>query len=237
MNIFSTYIIICPHCDAVKRVASSKIPWNEVNFIRWSDGRIESTEWCEPAWTQQCPSCKHFFTLPPKQSLIVEDVPCEDTGSLPYQTLKQAIIELSGDEIAESNARLEAWWSYNELYQNVVDDDIPIEEKDFNRSNMQWLLCYYSNKTLSPYSLVFELHRLLGNIEEYKRLLGEMAYERFVEWRMKRNIERGIESSLDEQQLIRMYSRFVEDKNNALDKPLKPYIIKSTRNIHLYERT
>lgn len=221
----STYLVVCPHCGSTKRIAFSNIRWNKVNYTFWSDSRIESTEWCEPAWTQICPSCNHFFTLPPKSSLKVENVPCEDTGSLPYQTLKQAITELSDDDIAESNVRLEAWWAYNELYQDVVDDDIPAEDKDFNRSNMQWLLDCYSKKPLSPYSLVFELHRLLGNIEEYKKLLGEMIYERFVEWRVERNHEKGIESSLDEQQLRQMYSRLVEDKNKALEKPLKPFII------------
>ena len=225
MKQVSTFLITCPHCGAIKRIAFSTIPWSKTESIMWSDGRIESTEWCEPAWTQQCPSCNHFFALPPKQSLKIEDVACKDTGFLPYQTLKQAITELAGDDVAESNTRLEAWWAYNKLYQDVLDDDIPVEEKDFNRSNMQWLLGYYSNKTLSPYSLVFELHRLLGNIEEYKKLLGEMTYERFVEWRAERNQKKGIESSLDEQQLRRMYSRFVEDKNNALEKPLRPYIM------------
>ena len=192
----------------------------------WSDGRIESTEWRKPAWTQQCPSCKHFFALPPKQSLKIEDVPCEDTGSLSYQMLKQAITELAGNDTAESNARLEAWWAFNKLYQDVVDDDIPVEEKDFNRSNMQCLLSYYSKKPIAPYSLVFELHRLLGNIDEYKKLLSEMTYKRFVEWRTERNQKKGIECSLDEQQLKRLYSKFIEDKKNALDKLLKPYIIK-----------
>ena len=128
MKITSTYLVACPHCVTAKRVAFSTIPWSKTESIMWSDGRIESTEWCEPARTQQCPSCKHFFALPPKQSLKVEDVPCEDSGSLPYQTLKQAIAELSGDDVAESNARLEAWWAYNELYQDVTDDDIPVEE-------------------------------------------------------------------------------------------------------------
>ena len=192
----------------------------------WSDGHIESTEWCEPALTQQCPSCKHFFALPPKHSLKVEDVPCEDTGSLPYQTLKQAITELAGDDVAESNARLEAWWAYNKLYQDVLDDDIPVEEKDFNYSNMQWLLSFYSKKPLSPYSLVFELHRLSGNIDENKKLLDEMTYERFVEWRAERNQKKGIDSSLDEQQLKRMYSKFIEEKKDALSMPLRPYVVK-----------
>ena len=150
---------------------------------------------------------------------------CKETGALPYKTLKQAITELSGDDIAESNARLEAWWAFNKLYQDVLDDDIPVEEKDFNRSNMQWLLSYYSKKPIAPYSLVFELHRLLGNIDKYKRLLGEMTYERFIEWRKERNQKKGIESSLDEQQLKRMYERFIEDKESALNKPLKPYVI------------
>ena len=227
----SIYLVKCPHCRTIKHVAFSTIPWGKVDSILWSDGRIESTEWCEPARTQQCPSCKHFFALPPKHALKVEDLPCEDTESLSYQTLKQAITELAGDDITESNARLEAWWAYNELYQDVTDDDIPVEEKEFNRSNMQWLLGYYSKKTLSPYSLVFELHRLLGNIEEYKKLLGDMTYERFVEWRAERNRKKRIESSLDAQQLKRMYSRFVEDKNNALEKPLKPYIMQFNNHV------
>lgn len=227
MNVRNTSIcfVTCPHCGAIKRIAFTTTPLSKTESIMWSDGRIECTEWCNPALTQQCPSCKHYFTLPPKHSLKVEDLPCEDTGSLPYQTLKQAITELSGDDIAESNARLEAWWAFNKLYQDVVDDDIPIEEKDFNRSNMQWLLDYYSQKPLSPYSFVFELHRLLGNIGEYKKLLGEMTYERFIEWRTERNQKKGIESSLDEQQLKRMYERLIEDKKDALDKPLKPYIM------------
>ncbi len=226
MDTSSTYLVTCPHCGAPKRIAFCPIPWCKAETIMWSDGRIESTEWREPAWTHQCPSCKHFFALPPKHSLKVEAMPCEDTGSLSYQMLKQAITELSGDDIAESNARLDDWWAFNKLYQDVVDDDIPVEEKDFNRSNMQWLLSYYSKKPIAPYSLVFELHRLLGNIDEYKKLLGEMTYERFVEWRTERNQKEGIESSLDEQQLERMYARFIKDKKDALDKPLKPYIIK-----------
>ena len=221
----STYLVACPHCGAIKRIAFSTIPWSKAESVMWSDGRIESKEWCEPTRIQQCPSCKHFFALPPKYSLKVEDVPCEDIGPLPYQMLKQAITELANDDIAESNARLEAWWAYNELYQDIVDEVISAEEKDFNRSNMQWLLDYYSKKPLSPYSLVFELHRLLGNIEEYKKLLDEMTYERFVEWRAERNLEKGIESSSDELQLRRMYSRLVDEKNNALSMPLKPYVI------------
>jgi hypothetical protein len=225
MKQISTFLVTCPHCGALKRIAFSTIPWSKAESIMWSDGHIESTEWCEPALIQQCPSCKHFFALPPKHSLKVEDVPCENTGSLPYQTLKQAITELAGDDVAESNTRLEAWWAYNKLYQDVLDDDIPVEEKDFNRSNMQWLLDYYSKEPFSPYSLIFELHRLLGNIEEYKKLLGEMTYERFVEWRAKRNQKKGIDSSLDEQQLRRMYSKLIEEKKDALDKLLKPYIM------------
>ena len=97
---------------------------------------------------------------------------------------------------------------------------------------MQWLLSYYSKKPISPYSLVFELHQLLGNIDKYKRLLGEMTYERFVEWRTVRNQKKGIESSLDDQQLRRLYSRFVEDKRNALEGPLKPYIMQFHNHVN-----
>ena len=225
MKNVSSYLVTCPLCGVLKRIAFSTTPWSKSESVMWSDGHIESAEWCEPALTQQCPSCKHFFALPPKHSLKVENVPCKDTGFLPYQTLKQAITELAGDDIAESNARLEALWAFNKLYQDVLDDDIPVEEKDFNRSNMQCLLRYYSKNPLSPYSLVFELHRLLGNIEEYKKLLCDMTYERFVNWRTKRNQERGIESSLDETQLKRMYERLIEDKESALSKPLRPYIL------------
>ena len=225
MKHISTFLVTCPHCGAFKRIAFSTIPLSKTETIMWSDGRIEWSDRCEQARTLQCPSCKHFFALPPKHSLIIENVPCEDTGSLSYQTLKQAITELAGDDITESNARLEAWWAFNKLYQDVVDDEIPVEEKDFNRSNMQWLLSYYSKKPIAPYSLVFELHRLLGNIDKYKRLLNEMTYERFIEWRTKRNQKKGIESSLDEQQLRRMYSKLIEEKKDALDKLLKPYIM------------
>lgn len=98
----STYLVVCPHCGEVKRVAFSTVRWNDVTYVFWSDGRIESEEWCEPAYIQQCPVCKYFFPLPPRNSLPVEKAPCDDTGFLPYQTLKQAVEELAGNEKQKS---------------------------------------------------------------------------------------------------------------------------------------
>lgn len=218
----STYLVVCPHCGSTKRIAFSNIRWNKVNYTFWSDSRIESTEWCEPAWTQLCPSCNRFFTLPPKSSLKIENVPCEDTGALSYQTLKQAIAELSGEMPAEPNARLEAWWAYNRQYAGMTEAEIPNEEKDFNRFNMEWLVDYLSKETQVSYSLLFELQRLLGNIDEYKKLLDSLTFERFCEWRKERSQTEGL-PKLDGEQIRHRYEQFIEEKKKALDKPLKPY--------------
>lgn len=223
MEAKSTYLVTCPHCGAVKRIAFSKIPWSKVDSILWSDGRIESPEWCEPARTQQCPSCNHFFVLPRKSSLQVEEVPCEDTGALSYMALKQAIAELAGSEAAEAGARLEAWQAYNALYKDVPEDKIPIDERTYNHVNMQWLLDYSIKQAPSPYSVVFELLRLLGNTKEYKSLLDALTFERYVEWRSARNRKEGIASSLDEDLLKRLYESFITEKKDALKKPQKPY--------------
>ena len=136
----ATYLLRCPHCGAVKKVAFSTTPWSPSVVDFWSDGRTESDKWCEPAYTQQCQQCGHFFTLPPGNTLQIENTPCDAIGMLPYQTLKQAVAELAGEEIPEARARLEAWWAYNALYKETKEDDIPLEEKDFNRANMEWLL-------------------------------------------------------------------------------------------------
>ena len=40
------------------------------------------------------------------------------------------------------------------------------------------------------------------------------------------NQKKGIDSSLDEQQLKRMYSKFIEEKKDALSMPLRPYVVK-----------
>lgn len=219
----STYLVVCPHCGEVKRVAFSTVRWNDVTYVFWSDGRIESEEWCEPAYIQQCPVCKHFFPLPPRNSLPVEKAPCDDTGFLPYQTLKQAVEELAGNEKTEVNARLEAWWAYNTMYRNVSDEDIPLTERDFNRSNMQWLLDYYNRTEPGFQYLTFELLRLLGYEKEYRQKLADMTYEKFAEWYCERRKKRGMDTSPNEEWVRKRYADRVEELTEALDKPLKPY--------------
>ena len=225
MENIATYLVVCPHCGAVKRVAFSTIPWHKVNYTLWSDSRIESDEWCEAAWTQQCPACKHFFSLPHMQ---VEETQCEDTGALPYQTLKQAIVELSGSGVGEKNARMEAWWAYNKQYGDMDDPCIPDEEKEFNSSNMQWLVDYYIQEHPCQYSLVFELLRLLGKIYDYNQPLNYRSYDRFVEWKRARYKKHGSESLmseslLSEESLKRSYKDFVNDKKDALQRPPRPF--------------
>ena len=88
--------------------------------------------------------------------------PCDDTGHLPLQTHKQAIAELSGNDEDVVSTRMEAWWAYNRMYKDVDEADIPVEDREFNRSNMQWLLDYYNRTEPGFQYLTFELLRLLG---------------------------------------------------------------------------
>ena len=221
-----TYIVACPHCGATKRVAFSPTPWSSEQAPLWSDGRVEFIGWCEPAWTQQCPSCKQFFILPAKSSLQVEDEHCEDTGALSYQSLKQAVFELSGEEKFESRARLDAWWAYNNLHKDSADDAIPALEKEFNQNNMRWLLDYFLKQEIPPYSLVFELFRLLGDNKEYNALLNSFTIERYQAWQQARNTrnkQREAEFIMDEELKKRLFESFIKDKREAIDKPMRPY--------------
>lgn len=218
-----SYIVACPHCGATKRVAFSPTPWSNKKAPLWSDGHVEYVEWCEPSWTQQCPLCNHFFILPAKSSLKVENVPYDDTGTLSYQTLKQAVIELSEDEKSESRARLDTWWAYNNLYKDSADDAIPIKEIEFNRHNMKWLLEYLLKQKIQYYSLVFELYRLLGNKKEYNALLDSFTFEKYQLWRQARYKQRGVEYVMNDEMDKCSYDNFIQDKHDALDKPLRPY--------------
>lgn len=191
----------------------------------WSDGRLDSPGWCEPAWTQQCPSCEHFFILPPKSTLLVDNTPCDDIGELPFSTLKQAVAELSGDEPAEMRARLDAWWAYNKLYKDVADEDIPVEDKKYNRANMEQLLNYCLKQKPHPYTLIFELMRLLGQIDEYKRLLDSINFEVFVAWRQSRHQKDAVITASHEEIERRLYLRFVEEKRRAIERPRKVYLV------------
>lgn len=221
----ATHILTCPHCGNTKLISYSKTPWHKTDdSIMWSDGRYENNDkWCEAGGTQQCPSCKRFFTLRQTKQKDTE-APCDDTGRLPYKTLKQAITELSGDDKIVETPRLETWWAYNEIYKDVDEDDIPLEEREFNRSNMQWLLDYYNRISPGYGFMTFELLRLLGYEDEYRQKLANMTYENFAEWYCERRRRIGIHSTPDEELLREKHTRRVNWMTSALDKPLKPYI-------------
>ena len=217
-----TLIVKCPHCGAEKKVASSKEKWYNLHYTFWSDSRIESDEFCEPGHTQQCPACGKFFCIPPLKTLQSSDEPCNETGSLPLDTLKQAIIELSGDERAEEWARLEAWWAFNSLYQN--SDEIPEEEQEYNRSNMTWLIEFYSNRLTRFSHLVFEMNRLLGNLDICQKMIDDLTYEEYVKQREEKNKEKGIVSQLSEKSVRELYDSLIEELKFAMKQPLKTYI-------------
>lgn len=222
MDNLITKQITCPHCGATKLIAYSKSSWTIDNSVLWSDGRIESDEWCEAGRTQQCLVCKKFFTLSQTESQD-SPIPCEDTGQLSYSELKQAIVELHGDDKLEKTPRLEAWWAYNRMYKNVDEADIPVGDREFNHSNMQRLLDYYNRTDPGFQSLTFELLRLLGYEEEYRQKLADMTYEKFAEWYCRRFKKRGIDYTSDVELLKRRYNSRVEEFTEVLDKPLRPY--------------
>lgn len=216
-----TYIVKCPHCGAEKRVAYSPNSWTESVYTFWSDSRIESDEWCEPAHTQQCPACGKFFCIPPIKTLQSSDEPSNETGSLPLVTLKQAIEELSVDERAEEWARLEAWWAFNSMYQQ--SDNIPEDELAFNKSNMQWLVDFYNTRMTRFSHLLFELNRLLGRRDVCQKMIDDLTYEEYVKQREEKNKEKGIVSQLSEKLVCELYDSLIEELKLALKQPLKTY--------------
>lgn len=218
-----THLLICPHCGASRLIAFSKDVWPKVDHVFWSDGRIDSAEWFEPARILQCPSCKRFFRFTKDVDNQEVQTPCDYTLRLPYQTLKQAIVELSGNDKDESVARMEAWWAYNKLSMNTADEVIPAAEREFNQSNMQWLLNYYEKTEWEFYILRFELLRLLGRDDEYRQLLAGMTYERYAEWYLARHEKMGLTNHTEEKDLREKYTRRVEGLTAALDKPRRPY--------------
>lgn len=78
----STYLLSCPCCGVLKRVAFSNVNLNSVNHVVCSNGRVESNEWSESALTRQCPSCKNFFTILPLYLSQVEDTTREGYGAV-----------------------------------------------------------------------------------------------------------------------------------------------------------
>ena len=219
----ATYILTCPHCGATKLVSYCKTSWTTANSVLWSDGHIESDEWFEPARTLQCPSCNRFFLKPKGDDMQESQTPCEDTGRLPLQILKQAIAELSGNDEDVVSTRMEAWWAYNIMYRNVSDEDIPSTDRELNRSNMQWLLDYYNRTEPGFQYLTFELLRLLGYEKEYRQKLADMTYEKFAEWYCERRKKRGMDTSPNEVWVRKRYADRVSELTEALGKPLRPY--------------
>lgn len=214
-----TYILKCPHCGAEKKVTFSAHLLPEVAYTYWSDGRVECDGWLETIRTQQC-SCGKFYAFSPATSLREDNEPCDDNGLLSYETLKQAIIELSGDEYAESWARLEAWRAYNALYKDTV---APTDEQTFNHDNMVWLKDYFTANTPWFSVLVFELNRLLGNKETCLQMLEGFTFEAFKAKTEARDLEKGIHKIHDWETLRSRYTRQKSDLEYALTLPLKPY--------------
>lgn len=219
----ATYRVTCPHCGASKLIVRSKESWPKCKYVFWSDGRIESDEWIEPARVLQCSSCGQFFLTPKKEELEEVQTPCEDTGKLPLQVLKQAVAELSHNEKESECVRMEALWAYNTMYKDVNEDEIPTDDKGFNRSNMQWLLNYYNQTEPDFQYITFELLRLLGYEKEYRQRLSDMTYEKFAEWYCERRRKRGLDISKDDDMVRRRYNGRIKELTEALGKPLKPY--------------
>lgn len=215
------HVISCPHCGTLKMVVSPTTSWWDTDYVLWSDGYLESKQWQGPAYTQQCPACKKFYTLPNKFQCEIKNVERDKDGMLSYQQLKTAIVELSGDEIPEARARLEAWWAYNIWYREAKD--IPLEEHEYNRQNMQRLLDYHSEHSSGFTHLVFELNRLLGNKNVCEQMIEALTYEQYLSQRQSRLERQGRQSYLDEECLRSMYDMLMEELKSALSKPLEPY--------------
>lgn len=216
-----TYIIPCPHCGYERRVSFCQNLWTKTNYVFWSDGRIDSDDWYEPMRTQQCPKCGKFFTRDPQGRLTMVDEPCTDRAILSYPQLRVAIKELAGNPYSEEWARSEAWEAFNAFYQNV--DNIPKEEQEFNRNNMQWLLGFY--KSLSPWRFTdteFELNRLLGHRDACERML-EITCEEYIQQKKEFRIRRGLPWYDDKEMWTRRYNNLMEELKASLDLPLKPY--------------
>lgn len=216
-----TYIMPCPHCGYKRRVIFCKDFGSKAPLIFWSDGRIESDDWFEPTFTQQCPKCGKFFTREPQGTLKIVDEPCTDRAILSYPQLKAAIQELKGDPYSEQWARSECWSAFNVFYQDT--DEIPEDEQEFNRNNMQWLLDFYlSNSPIGLSSTEFELYRLLGNRDACERML-ETTCEEYIQQQKEFRKLRGRPWYDDKEMWTYRYNKLMEELKDSLDLPLKPY--------------
>ena len=216
-----TYILQCPHCGTEKKVSFAANLLPDTDYTYWSDGRVECDGWLETIRIQQCPTCGKYYAFSPATILREDDEPCNNNGQLSLEALKQAIVELSGDDFAESWARLEAWKAYNALYQNT--DDIPAEDQAFNRANMQWLVDFFTSRSPWLSLLVFELNRLLGNRTVCEQMLADFTFDAFIAKTEARNAEKGIHRTLDPETMRDRYAYQLAELNYALTQPLKPY--------------
>ena len=216
-----TYILKCPHCGSEKKVTFSTHITPDSEYTMWSDYRIDCEGWMETIHTQQCPSCRKFYNLPRLSDLRTEEITGCDNGQLSYATLKLAISELSGDELAEPWARLESWRAYNALYQKI--DDIPIKEQDFNRANMLWLVDFHSPRAKWFSLLIFELNRLLGNKDVCEQMLEAFTYDAFIKKTKIRDFEKGIQREYHAYTMKRRYANQIGGLRFALTLPRKTY--------------
>lgn len=221
-----SYILKCPHCGTEKRVTFSAHLLPDTEYTYWSDGRVECDGWLETIRTHQCPSCGKFYAFSPSTNLREVSEPCDDNGQLSYETLKQAIVELSGDDYAESWARLEAWRAYNALYKD--SDDIPADEQTFNRDNMLWLIDYFSATTPWFSLLVFELNRLLGNKEICMQILEAFTFEAFMAKTEARDSEKDIHRTYNIGTMRARYDNQIKALRYALTQPNMPFIQNAT---------
>ena len=223
MENISSKLLVCPHCGAKKRVGKSSTSWINLPYTFWSDSRIDCEGWFEPAHIQQCPKCGKFFVISQKTVLQDEDLPCTETGQLPYPILKKAIEELAGDDFAEEWARLEIFWTYNRMCQN--SEDIPEKEIAYNRANMQWLIDYYTIHSTRFNHILFELNRLMGNREICEQMIEALTFEEYVRQRNERYREKGIESKLGEDAIRDLYNSQIKQLKFALTQPPKTFVI------------
>lgn len=218
----NTFVLKCPHCGAKKEVGFSTDTWTKVPYYFWSDSRIESIRWYDPAYTQQCPECGKFFTLPRRNTMKVVEKECYETVFLSLQTLKQAINELAGNEFAEPRARLEAWWAFNMQYKDT--DDIPAEERAYYRANIQWLIDFHTPRVTRFSHLLFELNRLLGHKDVCEQMIAFLTYDEYVRLRKIYCKENKMKFYDDEETLKWRYETEMKELQYALTQPLRPYI-------------
>lgn len=221
-----SYILKCPHCGTEKKVTFSAQLLPDTEYTYWSDGRVECDGWLETIRTHQCPSCGKFYAFSPATNLREVNDPCDNNGQLSYDTLKQAIAELSGDDYAESWARLEAWRAYNALYKD--SDDIPADEQTFNRDNMLWLRDYFSTNAPWFSLLVFELNRLLGFRETCQQMLEDFTFEAFMAKTEARDSEKGIHRTYDIETMRARYDSQIKALRYAFTQPDRPFIQDAT---------